>query len=281
MLRNVGRITTDTLARLSRPSRIVAVLCSAALTFAACGGDGDGSTASTAKPAGASASGLEGTITVFAAASLSDALSHVGAAFEEAHPDMAVELSFAGSSALREQILAGAPADVFASADASDMDQVVAGEAAAAPSAFAVNDLQIVVPTGNPAGITGLVDFADSDLLIGLCAAEVPCGRLGREALAKAGIMPAIDTDEPDARALLTKVETGELDAGIVYSTDVLSAGDAVEGVRMPADQNVIATYLIAALTDSGRKEAAEAFVDFVLSDEAQAILASYGFDSP
>ena len=122
------------------------------------------------------------------------------------------------------------------------------GGAAADPQTFVANQLQIAVPAGNPGGVTGLADFADADLLIGLCAEEVPCGQFGREALANAGVTPSIDTNEPDVRSLLTKVEAGELDAGIVYVTDVLSAGDAVEGIEIPADENVIATYPIAAL---------------------------------
>ena len=185
---------------------------------------------------------------MFAAASLTDAFEEVGTAFEAANPGRTVEFNFAASSALREQILAGAPADVFASANTSNMDQVVEGGAAAEPETFVKNLLQIAVPAGNPAGVTGLADFANADLLIGLCAEEVPCGEFGREALANAGVTPSIDTNEPDVRSLLTKVEAGELDAGIVYVTDVLSAGDAVEGIDIPADDNVIATYPIAAL---------------------------------
>jgi molybdate transport system substrate-binding protein len=143
------------------------------------------------------------------------------------------------------------------------------------------NRLQIAVPAGNDAGVTGLDDFADADLLIGLCAEEVPCGEFAREALANAGVTPSIDTNEPDVRSLLTKVEVGDLDAGIVYVTDVIAAGDAVEGVDIPADVNVIATYPIAALTDAGNAEVADAFVEFVLSDEGQEVLGSYGFDAP
>ena len=109
----------------------------------------------------------------------------------------------------------------------------------------------------------------------------MPCGEFGREALANAQVTPSIDTNEPDVRALLTKVEAGELDAGIVYVTDVLAAGDAVEGIDIPADVNVTATYPIAALSDAGNAEVAAAFVEFVLSDDGQEILESYGFDSP
>jgi molybdate transport system substrate-binding protein len=234
------------------------------LTAAACGQDDD-------PPAE--------TVTVFAAASLTDAFTEVADAFEAANAGITVELNFAGSSALREQILAGAPADVFASANPSNMTAVIDGGAATESADFVENRLQIAVPAGNPAGITGLADFADADLLLGLCAEEVPCGQFGREALAGAGITPSLDTNEPDVRSLLTKLEAGELDAGIVYRTDVLAGGDAVEGIDIPADQDVLATYPIAVLTASGNPDAAAAFVAFVLSEEGQAIMASYGFD--
>jgi molybdate transport system substrate-binding protein len=160
------------------------------------------------------------------------------------------------------------------------MDQIAeAGEVAGESVPFARNHLQIVVPAGNEAGVSGLADFADADLLVGLCAEEAPCGQFGREVLANAGVRPTIDTNEPDVRSLLTKIEAGELDAGIVYRTDALAAGDAVEGVGIPADQNVTATYPIAVLAASSDGAAARAFVDFVLSDAGQAILAEYGFD--
>ncbi len=137
------------------------------------------------------------------------------------------------------------------------------------------------MPAGNEAGVTGLDDFANDALLIGLCAEEVPCGEFGREALANAGVTPAIDTNEPDVRSLLTKVEAGELDAGIVYITDVLAAGDSVEGIDIPPEDNVIATYPIADLTEAANAEAAEAFVAFVLSEEGQQMLADFGFAAP
>ena len=125
-----------------------------------------------------------------------------------------------------------------------------------------------------------LEDFANEDLLIGLCAEDVPCGDFGRQALDNAGITPSIDTNEPDVRALLTKVESGELDAGIVYVTDVLSTDGGVEGIDIPEDLNVIAEYPIAALAGAPNSEAAAAFVDFVLGGEGQAILAEHGFET-
>jgi molybdate transport system substrate-binding protein len=255
-------------------TRSLALGCAVALVAAACGGDGG----EPGEPTDAAGGSLGGSILVFAAASLTDAFEEIAAEFEAANPAVSVELNFGASSALREQILAGAPADVFASANISNMDQVIAGGAAAESRTFARNRLQIAVPAGNEAGITGLADFADPALLIGLCAEQVPCGQFAREALAKAGVTPAVDTDEPDVRSLLTKIEAGELDAGIVYVTDVAAAGDAVEGIDIPADHNVVVTYPIATLTGSANPEVAAAFVAFVLSEAGQAVLASYGF---
>lgn len=252
-----------------RPRRPMA-LALMALLVASCGGEG-----------GAEATARAGAITVFAAASLTDAFEEIGSAFEAASPGVTVELSFAGSSALREQIRAGAPADVFASASASDVEQLVDEGLATGAVPFVTNSLRIVVPAGNPAGITGLEDLAEGDLLVGLCAEEVPCGRFGREALDRAGVIPSIDTNEPDVRALLTKVAAGELDVGIVYVTDVLAAGDVVEGIAVPDEADVVATYPIATLTEADDAEAASAFVAFVLSPAGQSILRSYGFEAP
>ncbi len=230
----------------------------------------------------ASASDIQGELLVSAAASLTDAFSEIESSFEEAHPEVDVILNLGASSALREQILEGAPADVFAAANISNMEQVAgAGEVTGQAEIFATNLLQIAVPAGNEAGVTGLDDFANDDLLIGLCAEDVPCGEFGREALASAGVTPVIDTNEPDVRALLTKIEVGELDAGITYVTDVMSAGGAVEGVDIPVEDNVVAEYPIAALAGAPNPAAASAFVEFVLSDQGQAILTAYGFSSP
>jgi molybdate transport system substrate-binding protein len=246
---------------------------------AACG-DGGAAGGAASPDRTEAASDLEGSIVVFAAASLTDAFDEIVVAFEQAHPGVSVASNFGASSSLREQILGGAPADVFASANTSNMDQVVeAGEVEDEPVIFARNRLQIVVPAGNPADVTGLEDFADPDLLIGQCAEEVPCGDFARAALALAAVTPAIDTNEPDVRSLLTKVSSGDLDAGIVYRTDVLAAGATVEGIEIPPDQNVVADYPMAALARSGRAALARAFMAFVLSEDGQGILASHGFD--
>lgn len=231
---------------------------------------------------GTGGNGMEGTVLVFAAASLADAFAEVEAAFEAAYPGTDVQLNLAGSSALREQILEGAPAAVFASANQSNMDAVAeAGEVAGDVRVFARNRLQIAVPAGNAAGVTGLADFANGDLLIGLCTEGVPCGDLARDALEKAAVDAAIDTNESDVRALLTKIGADELDAGLVYRTDVTSAGDLVEGIRIPDEFNVEAAYPIAELVGSPNPDGGAAFVEFVLSDEGQEILTSHGFDEP
>ncbi|MFP4074843.1 MAG: molybdate ABC transporter substrate-binding protein [Actinomycetota bacterium] len=219
---------------------------------------------------------------VSAAASLTDAFGAVEEAFEAARPDVDVVLNLAGSSSLREQILGGAPADVFASANMENMEQVLtAGLVAGEPRVFARNQLQIAVPPGNPAGISGLADFADESLFLGLCATGVPCGDLARAALASAGVDPAVDTNEPDVRSLLTKIEAGELDAGITYMTDVFSSEGKVEGIDIPDDVNVDASYPIAVLSGAPRPEIADEFVGFLLSAEGQEIMSGFGFSSP
>lgn len=219
---------------------------------------------------------------VSAAASLTDAFGEIEEEFEAANPDVDVSLNLAGSSALREQILEGAPADVFASANVANMDQVVAaGETAATPSIFARNLLQIAVPAGNPAGVADLEAFSDETLLVGLCAEGVPCGDFARQALTNAGVTPSIDTNEPDVRSLLTKVEAGELDAGITYVTDVASTDGAVEGIDIPEAVNVVAEYPIVVLAGATNRDTATAFIEFVLSPEGKSLLAGFGFSSP
>lgn len=231
--------------------------------------------------AGCSGGGDE-ELLVSAAASLTDAFGDMEQRFEDSTPGVDVILNLAGSSTLREQILGGAPADVFASADIANMDQLVAAsEIAGQPRAFARNLLQIAVPAGNPAGIRGLDDFSDEQLLIGLCAEGVPCGDLARKALDDAGVVPSLDTNEPDVRSLLTKIEAGELDAGITYVTDVASTDGAVEGIHISDGVNVVTDYSIAVVSDATNQETADAFIEYVLSAQGQSLLAEFGFISP
>lgn len=233
-------------------------------------------------PACAGAANRPRELLVFAASSLTDAFTEIASDFEAAPTGIAVSLNFAGSSALREQIVEGAPAGVFASASGSIMEQIVeAGLTAGDPQVFATNRLEIVVPAGNPGDIGELADFSNPDLLIGLCAEGVPCGDFALEALAKAGVEASVDSLEPDVRALLTKIQSGELDAGIVYITDVLAAGDEVEGIEIPDEFNIDARYPIAVLMAALDPDKARAFRDFVLSDAGQRVLEAYGFGAP
>lgn len=219
---------------------------------------------------------------VSAAASLTDVFGELEAAFEEANPGVDVILNLGGSSTLREQILAGAPADVFASANKSIMDEVVlAEETASEPEVFATNELQIALPAGNPGGVTGLEDFSDPELLIGLCAEGVPCGDFARMSLARAGIEAEPDTQEPNVRALLLKIAAGELDAGITYVTDVVASDDSVVGLRIPDEWNVRVDYPIAVLARARAPEAAADFVRLVSSETGRDILQTHGFGVP
>lgn len=224
---------------------------------------------------------LQGALLVSAASSLTDAFAEIETAFESAHPGVDVTRNHAGSSTLREQLLDGAPADVFAAADTTTMDDVVeSGLVATLPRAFATNRLAIAVPPGNPGGVTDLGDFDDGERFLGLCAREVPCGRFAGQALEAAGITPDVDTREGDVRALLAKVEVGELDAGITYVSDIATSDGRVEGVAIPERFEVVAEYPIAALADAADPRLADAFVAFVLA-EGQSLLADAGFGPP
>jgi molybdate transport system substrate-binding protein len=256
---------------------VAALLALTALT--ACGGSS--SEDGTAAP-GQTDDGLSGTLTVFAAASLTDVFTDLGDRLTADNPGLEVQFNFAGSSALAIQIVQGAPADVFASANEPQM-AVVTGEdlAAAEPENFASNVLQIAVPAGNPAGVTGLEDFTRDELALALCAAEVPCGSASEDLFAAAGLEPAPDTYEEDVRAALTKVEIGEVDAALVYESDVASAGDAVEGIDVPEAEDAVNRYPICVLEGAENPDAAGAFVQLVRSEEGQQALAGAGFRAP
>lgn len=218
---------------------------------------------------------------VFAAASLTDAFADLEVAFEATNPAIDIRINVAASSALREQILQGAPADVFASANPSTMAAVVdAGLTAGEAVVFVRNTLSLAVPIGNPGGVAGLDDLARGGLLVGLCAKQTPCGTAAAQVLSNAGIDASVDTYEPTVRSLLTKIEQAELDVGLVYATDVVST-DLVEGIDIPDGWAVESSYLIASLEGSSAPEAAAAFVALVLSAEGQSILTSRGFLSP
>jgi molybdate transport system substrate-binding protein len=222
---------------------------------------------------------VSGEITVFAAASLTESFTQLGKEFEAAHPGVKVRFNFGGSSSLAQQINQGAPADVFASASPTNMKQVSdTGSAAGQPVTFARNRLEIAVPKGNPAGVTGLADFGKAERKIALCAEQVPCGAAAIKVLQAAGVTPMPDTLEQDVKAALTKVRLGEVDAALVYRTDVRSAGDAVQGIEFAEADKAINDYPIAVLAHAPNPAGAQAFVDFVRSDRGRAVLTSVGF---
>lgn len=224
----------------------------------------------------------EDQVVVSAAASLHLAFREIEAAFEAANPGTDVVLNVAGSSSLRDQILEGAPVDVYASADMFNMNAVAdAGLVDGSPQVFATNRMIIAVPTGNPGGVLGIADLAREDLLIGLCAEGVPCGDLARRVLAAAGVNAEIDTNESDVRALVTKIEAAELDAGLVYSSDVEAAGGSLSGIAIDDEDNVVTDYPIGALVGSPNPDGGAAFLQFVLSSSGRSILLDFGFGTP
>lgn len=237
---------------------------------------------STPAPGGStSAAPLTGTVTVFAAASLTGSFGEIETAFEKANAGVDLVFSYGGSSAIAEQIVQGAPADVFAAASPATMTTVTDAGLAKDPSNFATNTLEIAVPAGNAAGVSGLDDFADKGLKIALCAAEVPCGAAATKVFAAASITPQPDTLEQDVKAVLTKVELGEADAGLVYVTDVKAAGAGVEGVEFAGAADAVNDYPIATIAGSKNADAAKAFVAYVLSADGQSVLAAAGFGAP
>lgn len=266
---------------MHRPRIPSIALLAVALTASgtACGAQDGASTGATGAAATTTAAG---SITVAAAASLAEPLGVITDAFERAHPNVSgVTLTFGASSALAGQIEDGAPADVFASADETTMaDLARAGLIAGTPEVFARNRLAIVVKPGNPEGVGSLAELPAVDT-VSLCGQEVPCGRYAEEALRRAGVtIPETSiTRGQNARATFTAVAEGDADAGIVYVTDV--TGDTAEAVAIPETQNVTATYPVAVTTASGNRTAAEAFVAFLLSPEARAVLVGAGFLPP
>ncbi|WP_109471778.1 molybdate ABC transporter substrate-binding protein [Ornithinimicrobium cavernae] len=226
--------------------------------------------------------GPPGEITVFAAASLSGAFTELGEQFEDAHPGATVTFGFAGSSTLAHQVLGGAPTDVLATASPETMGRVTrAGLVEGDPAVFARNSLQIAVPAGNPGGVRTLADLTREELTIALCAPEVPCGAAAAELLAAAGLTAAPDTYEDDVRAALTRVRLDEVDAALVYRTDILAAGADVEGLEVPGAGDAANDYPIAVLTGAPDPDGATAFVDFVLSASGREVLGEAGFDLP
>jgi len=222
--------------------------------------------------------GRDTAVVVFAAASLGNAMTEIADQFEQANPTVEVRVNIAGSSALREQILEGAPADVFASASTQITEEVARAGEAVWTRPFVTNRMQIGVPSGNPASVASLEDLANEDLFIGQCADGVPCGDAAAAVFTAAGVAASIDTTEPDVRAVTTKLAAGELDAAIIYRSDVIG-NDDVDGVDIDPAINVAPLYPIALLTRGDSPVEAERFIEFVMSDAGDEVFVRYGFE--
>lgn len=254
---------------------LTTVLTLTALTLTGCAAQPAAEPTSTADA-------LEGSITVFAAASLKATFTDLASQFEAEHPGTTVELNFAGSSDLVTQITEGAPADVFASADSKNMTKVTdAALNEGEPVDFATNVLEIAVPPGNPAGIVNFADLANPDVKLVICAPAVPCGAATVTVETATGVALTPVSEESAVTDVLGKVTSGEADAGLVYVTDVIGAGDAVEGIEFDESSEAVNTYPIVALGDSAAPEVAQAFVDFVVGATGQKVLAAAGFGTP
>ena len=259
----------------------VVLLAAAAVVIAGCAGPGPGSAAATSPTSRPSSDAAATTLTVFAAASLAAVFDELADRFEAEHPDVDVVVNSGGSGALAEQIVQGAPADVFAAAAEGPMQRVVEAGLAETPVVFATNTLELVVPAGNPAGVAGLEDLEREELRIALCDESVPCGAAGVRLFAEGAVKPVPDTLESDVMAVLTKVALGEVDAGVVYRTDVLAAGDAVERIEVPEAASVVTRSPIAAMTDAAAPAIAAEFVELVTGDVGRRALADAGFGAP
>lgn len=252
---------------------LIGLAAAAAMVLAGCG-------SSTDDAADSSADELSGTLIVFAAASLKATFDQIRTAYMDQNPGVEFpEIFYDGSSTLVEQIKEGAPADVFASADQNNMDKVT--DLVTGRVDFATNSLQIAVAPGNPNGISSLADIAADGIVTVICAPEVPCGAASHRALDAAGVTLVPASEEQNVKAVLTKVASGDADAGLVYATDVNSAGGDVDGIDFPEAADAVNVYPIAIVSESANQAAGQAFIDLVTGAEGQQVLASVGFGTP
>jgi molybdate transport system substrate-binding protein len=257
--------------------RRLALVVTLTAGLVACGSSDDASTGTT------EVGGVVGTITVSAGASLTEAFEQIGAAFEAANPGATVTFNFDSSTTLAQQVLEGQQVDVFASADETNMTKLVdAGKVVGDPQIIAENTLMIVVKPGNPLNIQSLADLNNAGV-VALCGDTVPCGRFAGQALTLANVDIPEDriTRGQNAKATVAAVSEGDADAGIVYVTDVKAEGDAVTGVPIPAEYNVVAVYPTAVLSDTINQPLADAFLAYLLGPQGQAALQQSGFVSP
>jgi len=283
MNRNASMVTT-----------VIVTTVVVALGLAGCSSSAPSTAPSSAAPAASSSAApassaaafatpsVSGTVVVFAASSLMATFTTLAANFEQAHPGVKVVPSYGGSDTLAAQITQGAPVDVFAAASTTTMGTVTrAGDGLGTPTVFAKNELEIAVSPSNPDHIAGLADVTKSGVKLALCAAAVPCGAAASKAFAAAKLTPHPVTLEQDVASVLTKVELGEVDAGIVYRTDVKSAGSKVAGVNFAEAASAINTYPIVVGKTGKNAVAGQEFVNYVVSPAGQQILQAAGFQQP
>ena len=259
---------------------LFAVACAAvaAVMLAACSSSSGGSSSGSSPAAGK----VSGTVVVFAATSLTEAFDKIGAQFEKANPGVTVKFNYNGSSSLATSINQGAPADVFASAAPENMKTVTdAGDAVGTPQIFTRNTGEIMVEKGNPKKITSVKDLANPAIKVAVCAPEVPCGAVATAIFKNAGVTVKPVSEETNVGGVVTKVTLGEVDAGIVYVTDVKENAGKADGVTIPADQNDITDYPIVEVKGVPNASGAKAFISYVLGPDGQKVLASFGFMPP
>ena len=261
------------------------ILAALALTamLAACGNNANDTSSTTSTPsAGGAIAPISGSLTVLAAASLTETFNQIGKDFETANPGVKVTFSYGGSSGLAQQITSGAPADVFASASPATMKTVTdAGDANGTPTTFVKNQLVIAVAKGNPKGIKGLKDLENPKLKVALCAKEVPCGAAAHKAMDAAGVKITPVTEEQDVKAALSKVKLGEVDAALVYRTDAKAASSDVDAIEFPESSGAINEYPIVTLKSAPNPSGAAAFVAFVQTEPEMKVLTDAGFQKP
>jgi molybdate transport system substrate-binding protein len=259
----------------------------AAVALAACGGDGGGGSSSSGSTG---SSGSPSKLTIFAAASLTDPFTTIGKQYEAANPGVKVTFNFAGSNTLVTQIGQGAPADAFASADTQNMDKLTSQSLVDSPTTFTKNTVTVIIPAANPGKIENLEDLANDGVKIAAGAEDVPIGTYTQEILAnmatssgygssyQAAVKGNIVSQETSVSGIVQKVELGEVDAGYVYVSDALAAGDKVKSIAIPETYNVVADYPIAVVKESKNQAGANSFIKYVLSADGQKTLSKYGF---
>jgi molybdate transport system substrate-binding protein len=222
------------------------------------------------------------TLNVYAASSLATPFAYAALAYEKNHPGVKVQFNLGASSDLVRFVQEGAPADVFASADITNMNKVESQDLLDSQSfIFATTYLEIIVEKGNPLNISSLQDLADPDLIFVTTNPEVPIGKYTAEVLEKADVTVTPDSFESNVKGIMLKVARGEADAGIVYHSEVIASDGQVEGVKIPTEFNIVAEFPIGIVKNSANKKEAQRFIDYLLSPEGQSLLTQYGFQTP